>query len=304
MKRAIFTLGLPGSGKSTYLDTILDYPDYTRISADEIRVNHPDYDPNDPEALHEYCVKRAEQYVYDSADRGENIIMDGGGINNNYTRRIISNLQRQKYFVTVYYFNTPLSICISRNQLRKKNGERFVPTEVIIDKANRLNKSLEILFKLADDFKEIRYYTNKYLFVDMDGVIAEYQELPVDDQGNVNFVSHVIFENAAPVEIVIEKLRTLKIHGTKIFILSASPNSICSDQKRKWIKKFLPFIDNEDVYFVGNKDFKYLMLKDLIQHFQLKYEDCTLIDDDHFILNQVNNLGIRAIHPSKFLANF
>lgn len=302
-KRAIFTLGLPGSGKSTFLSTLPEYSHYAYVSADKIRITHPDYNPNDPEALHEICVKQAEQDVYRYADIGVEIIMDGGGINDNYTRRIISNLQKSGYHVIVYYINTPLSICIERNNLRKIHGLRFVPSEAIFSKANKLGASVALLRGITE-FKEIRYFTDKYLFVDMDGVIAEYQELPIDEEGNINFVSHVIFEEAAPVIQVIKKLQILQGTGTRIFILSASPNSICSLQKRYWVETFLPFVSKEDVYFVGNKDFKHLMLKDLISHLDLERKDCTLIDDDHFILDKVNKLGIRAIHPSKFLANF
>jgi predicted ABC-type ATPase len=303
IKQAIFTLGLPGSGKSTFLSK-LPMNGYKLVSADNIRVTHPDYDPDHPEELHELCVSLAESKMYDYADKDQNIVMDGGGINNHYTERIVTNLKRRGYLIEVVYINTPVSVCIARNKQRITNGERFVPTEVIIEKSYKLTDSVVRLKEIAHSFKEVKYFTNRHIFIDMDGVVAEYQELPIDESGDINFVSHTIFTHAKPVMEVIDKLKMLKFFDTTYYILSASPNSICSRQKREWIALHMPFIEKENVYFVGNKDFKHLMLKDLIFHLKLERKDCTLIDDDHFILDKVNKLEIRGIHPSKFLSNF
>lgn len=302
-KVAIFTLGLPGSGKSTFL-TSLNLKDYLYVSADKLRVNHKDYDPKHPEALHDECTKLAEQQVYEYADKMLNIVMDGGGINNHYTQRIISNLKKEGYYIKVFFINTPVSICINRNKDRILNNERFVPIDNIIEKSYELGDSVRRLTALADYFDEVKYFTDKHIFVDMDGVVAEYQELPMDLDNNVNFVSHDIFTMASPVFPVIDKLKKLYQAGTTIYVLSASPNSICSLQKQAWIDQWMTFIPEKYVFFVGNKDFKHLMLKDLITHLKLERKDCTLIDDDHFILERVNKLEIRAIHPSKFLSNF
>lgn len=302
-KTAIFTLGLPGSGKSTFIKS-LNINDYFVVSADDIRLKHPLYNPKYPNLLHEECVQLAEDKVYSLAGKGLDIIMDGGGINDHYTERIINHLKTLNYQIHVYFINTPVNICIQRNKERINNEERFVPISAIIEKSYKLQDSVNRLKKLADEFIEIPYFTNQNIFIDMDGVVAEYQELPTDEDGNINFVSHDIFINAKPVKEVINKLEQLYKQETSIFILSASPNSISSQQKREWLKKHMSFLGEQEPYFVGNKDFKYLMLKDLISHLGLERKDCTLIDDDHFILDQVNKLGIRAIHPSKFLANF
>ena len=302
-KIAVFTLGLPGSGKSTFLDK-LDLSNYKIISADKIKINHPNYDPKYPDVIHEYSVEVAEKLVYDEAALNHDIVMDGGGINNHYTERIITNLKELGYKIKVYYINTPVNICIARNKERVQNGERFVPISAIIEKSYKLKDSVDRLINLADEFAEIRHFSDKNIFVDMDGVIAEYQELPTDEEGNINFTSHNIFINAAPVREVIDRLKAFYDLGHRIFILSASPNSICSRQKRDWLLERMSFIDCGDIYFVGNKDYKHLMLRDLISELKLERRDCTLIDDDHFILEKVNKMQIRAIHPSKFLANF
>jgi hypothetical protein len=56
-KIATFMLGLPGSGKSSFIKNSEELSKGVLVSADEIRVNHPDYDPKYPENIHQECIK-------------------------------------------------------------------------------------------------------------------------------------------------------------------------------------------------------------------------------------------------------
>ena len=306
MKKAIFMLGLPGSGKSFEISKILKlYPDYKVVSADEIRLTHPNYDPKDPEAIHEECVSWAERDMYNLAEQtGCNLIMDGGGINNNYTPRIINRLKKSGYHIVVLFIDTPVEICILINKERVKNGERFVPATAIIDKSYRLRKSVEKLSAICDEFEVVKYFTDKNIFVDLDGTIAEYQQLPTDEYGDINFVEYGVFKYSKPVIPMINTLRRLSEEGKRIFIVSASPNSICNIEKKDWVNKHLPFIKDEDIYFVGKKEFKYVFLFQLINMLKLKPSDCMAIDDDHKVLETYSRLHINSMHPSCFLTNY
>lgn len=309
MPKAIFTLGLPGSGKSTILNKFLiSNPDYVLVSADEIRLKHPDYNPKDPEAIHEQCVNMAEQSMYAYAGElgGErhNILMDGGGINNSYTSRIIDRLKRSGYMIKVIFVDTPVDICILRNKDRVKNGERFVPPASIIDKSYRLRKSVEKLTLIAHEFETIKYFTDDYIFCDLDGTIAEYQQLSTDEYGDVNFVEYEVFKYSKPIPAMVDKLQRLSESGKRIFIVSASPNSICNVEKKKWVNKHLPFINDEDIYFVGNRNFKYVFLYQLINKLKFSPSQCMAIDDDHAVLQTYKRLHINSMHPSCFLTNY
>src|ERR1019366_2700376 len=236
MNEAIFMLGLPGSGKSFYINQLtINHPNYKVVSADEIRLKHPNYNPADPEAIHEECINKAERMMYALA--GEincipvDVIMDGGGINNSYTPRIIQRMRKNGYKIKVVFIDTPVDICVQRNIERVKNGERFVKIAAIIDKSYRLRKSVEKLSEICDEFETVKYFTDSHIFVDMDGTIAEYQQLPVDEYGDINFVEYEVFRYSKPVTQMIEKLKVLSESGKRIFIVSASPNSICNVDK-------------------------------------------------------------------------
>lgn len=114
-KEAIFMLGLPGAGKTFQIDELQKKSKkrkYIVVSADIIRVNHPDYNPEDPTSIHEECVSLAEQSMYDMGDQGHNLIMDGGGINNSYTKRIIENMKLKGYRTKVlFYWYSSWNLC-------------------------------------------------------------------------------------------------------------------------------------------------------------------------------------------------
>ena len=309
-KEAIFLLGLPGAGKTSWIKEYNKLCEenniklYNIVSADEIRLAHPDYDPKEPEKIHELCVKIAEEQMYEIGKQGSCVIMDGGGINNNYTVRIINKMKEYGYFIKIVHIDTPPHICIERNNNRIKNGERFVPVETIIDKSYRIYKSIKTLKEISDSFKRVPYFTNKYIFFDLDGTLAEYQTLPVDSDGDINFVGYNVFEFSKPVEPMIVRLLELQnILNKQIFILSASPNSICNEEKKSWVKTHLSFIDEKNIYFVGNRNFKHTFLKHLMLKLDIKPNECTVVDDDHKILELYKTIGVNTIHPSKLLSN-
>jgi predicted kinase len=151
INKAILFIGLPGAGKTT--EARRNYSDYYIVSADEIKETHPDYNPADPEPLHQWSVKEAETMMEHLSDNDVHICMDSGGINNSYSLRIIRMLKSKGYHVTLIHFDTPLNICIKRNRER----ERKVPEYAIIQKAEMLQTCLEKQMELVDDYKKIVY---------------------------------------------------------------------------------------------------------------------------------------------------
>ncbi len=306
-KEAVFTLGLPGAGKSTAIKQLIKERKvpFNIVSADDIREKHFRYDPKHPERIHEECVLLADQEMLKYTNEGKKlIIMDGGGINNSYTKRIIERTRALGYKITILYVNTPSTVCISRNVERMKKGERFVPIEAILDKAFMLRKCVLDLHKIADEFIEIKHFRDDVIFVDMDGTIAEYYKLPKDLNGNIDFVNYDIFKYSKAVWEVIDKLRILEAEGKRICILSASPNNICNNDKIEWLEQYLPFIKKEDIFFCGNKQYKHVFLEQLMKKFKLKPEQVMVIDDDHNVLELMEPLNVNSMHPSSFLTNY
>lgn len=292
MKEFIFTIGLPGSGKTTFLKK-KGYSDI--ISADNIKLTMEDpfLDNLNMEEIHERSVQEARKEAFMRIEREDDIIvMDMGGINSRYTHSIIERALVNKYKVKAYFMDTPIDICIER---MNKRG-RVVPVSDVYRKGCRLNSSIIDIKGLGVSIEIISYFTNKYLFLDMDGTICSYQKPPRDIDGNVDFVNSRMFENAQPVKHIIEWSKGWESKDK--FILGACPNSISMEEKTLWLQKNMYDIKPGNVYFVGNKDYKHIFLKHLIQKLKLDKKDVLVVDDNYSIIENMLKIGVNCIHPS------
>jgi predicted kinase len=153
MKKAILFIGLPASGKSSYIRQNIFGSTYIIVDADLIKEKHPDYDPNDTEKVHEWSVKEAENEMNHLSDLGLNICMDSGGVNNSYSLRIINMLKSKGYYITLIFMDTPLEICLARNN----NRIRKVPEHAIITKSEKLQSCLEKQKEIVDEFVHVKF---------------------------------------------------------------------------------------------------------------------------------------------------
>lgn len=293
MKQFIFTIGLPGSGKTTFLKE-KGYSDI--ISADDIKltIEDPFLDNLSMEEIHERSVQEARKEAFIRLNRGDDlVVMDMGGINSRYTYSIIECALSNGYKdIKAYFIDTPIDICIER----MKSRGRVVPIDDVHRKSCRLNSSIINIKDYGVDVVTVPYFTNKYLFLDMDGTICSYQKPPRDIDGNVDFVNSRMFENARPVKHIIEWAKGWDDKDK--FILGACPNSISMKEKILWLEKNMYYIELDNMYFVGNKDYKHVFLKHLIQKLKLDKKDVLVVDDNYSIIDNMLKIGVNCIHPS------
>ena len=303
--QAIIMMGLPLAGKSTWINKQKEknpplWETVQIISADEYKENHPDYNPDNVTAeLHEESVEWAENKAYELAENGTIFVMDGGGINNRYTKRIIKNLKEKGYTITLVYVKTPYKVCLDRNKQRT----RKVPEVAITDKALKEISQFHKLSELVDHVIVDDYFTNDHIFVDMDGVIAAQSTLPIVN-GEIDFVNGEVHKWQKPVKPVIDLLNDIQEtypHKT-VYVLSATPNSFSSDEKQAWLDKYFP-IPKERRFFVNQGRHKAEMLDNLRRKFKLHPKDVLMVDDMHDILYKVKDRGMNAMHPSEFLTH-
>lgn len=294
---AIILMGLPLAGKSTWIkeNGYRDNKDYDIISADDLKELHPQYDPNNAQKIHEWSVEEAENRLHGAIARNRSIVMDGGGINNRYTVRIITALKNTGYYLKLVHVKTPFHVCLKRMEER----ERKVPTSALMDKSFREVKQFHRLKEMVDEVIVEDYYTYKHIFVDMDGVIASYRVLQ-SLEGKIDFVNSQTFLYLNPVMPVIHKLKNMPSQYTT-YILSATPNSFSYKEKNEWLDSNFN-IPEERRFFVNAARHKAEMLRDLAQYLKIEAKDMVMIDDTHCTLLDVRNYGMRDMHPSEFLA--
>lgn len=294
-KKAIILMGLPLAGKTSWINS-QDLKEYIVVSADTIKEEHPDYDPENAYKLHQYSVEKAEESMNRHSDYGRNIIMDSGSINNSYSKRIIAMLKSKGYQVKLVHVKTPLLVCLDRN----KERTRKVPEKEIIFKAQKENSQFFKLSEIVDEIEVVNYFTNEHIFIDMDGVLAAQTTLPKIN-GEIDFVNSEVFVYQKPVTPVIEKFKNLHEKGHTLYILSAIPTSISLEEKNEWLDKYFSIVPKERRFYVNQGKHKSEMLDDLRRKFKLSRNQVTLVDDYHNTLYDVLNRRMNPMHISEFL---
>ena len=358
IKKFIFTLGLPGSGKSTYINenytNVFDFTEYLSysvkslssmkmkeivkeacnnlqsldtylsniralyhsegkfpfssnmvfvVSADDIKKHLDGFSMNNPQLVHEESVQLAKQLVYLFAQTHAmdvDILMDGGAINNHYTMDIITELKGINFDTKIVeiFFDTPVEVCIKRIEQR----QRKVPIESIYDKNLKIVPCLNKYKTVIDDFIKVPYFTNKYILLDMDGTIASYtSNIRYDINDNADFVNGEAFLHLRPVKYVIDFVKKY-YDMNNVYICSAVANNIVWDEKNKWLDKYFPEIPKQNRLFVGNKDWKWVFVKQFAEHQGWKQNEVTLVDDLHSTIKKCKANGINCIHPSNIEA--
>lgn len=160
--------------------------------------------------------------------------------------------------------------------------------------------------KFLERVKEIKKENEKIaIFVDMDGTIAEY---PVYQEENVAKAMEEEYSKIEPVNYIINILKELsKIENIDLYILTLSKTIQISEEKIKWLKKYVNFIQEKNwiiitkelgEYNKENRDF----IKALKMQEELPiYDFEILLDDDHKVLKETQKLlgnKVKVFHIS------
>ena len=154
-KTATFMMGLPGAGKSTVARE--RYTDVQFLDPDEIKKEHPEYDPKNPNGTHAWSKLEEEKrfMVLVSGDSG--FVLDGTGTNSDALVRRMKMADAFGFHVELCYVRVALQTAIERNA----NRVRVVPEDIIRAKALDISTAFEICAPYAQTVTIIDNDTNK-----------------------------------------------------------------------------------------------------------------------------------------------
>ena len=134
-KNLYIVMGLPGSGKSTWLKEHLNDP--VIVSRDEVRFSMPGenskYFDNEKKVFSKY-VNTIQEYL-DSSNNID-VYADATHINQKSRNKLLNKLNLKDVNINILYINTPVEECIKRNNNRE--GLEKVSEKVIRDFNERL----------------------------------------------------------------------------------------------------------------------------------------------------------------------
>ena len=146
-REMVFTMGLPAAGKSTAIRERGLTDTHTVIDCDLFKVDHPDYDPKNPGALHEWSADLAERQFLAAVASGEgNWIVDGTGTNAERMIRKMTTAKAMGFTIRLLYVSVSLTTALRRNAARA----RTVPESVVRSKALDITTSFALVAPHAD----------------------------------------------------------------------------------------------------------------------------------------------------------
>ena len=109
------------------------------------------------------------------------------------------------------------------------------------------------------------------IYCDMDGVLADFDKVEnavarYKDEPN-------FFYNLEPIIENVNAIKELIAQNYQVKILSKSPHQNADNDKRKWLAKYLPEIENENIIFARPHETKISFVSELEKHFSLLLDD-------------------------------
>lgn len=228
MNKKLYILrGLPGSGKSTLANHIVkDSKNTFRVNKDLLRkmLHFEDFLPR-----HEKLVAEInDSLVVQLLKEGRNVISDNTNLSEKDINFYNKIAEENKAEVVIYNVDTPIEECISRDLRRKRDGERYVGRDVILNMAHR--------YRLIKQEKLIAIF-------DLDGTLADIshrRHYVRKDENIPNFKPNwkKFFEEVSKDkvrEVVYDKLCDHVSQGHEIVICSGRPESTRVDTEN-WLR--------------------------------------------------------------------
>ena len=134
-KNLYVLVGIPGSGKSYWGTDLARRMGYAYISRDAIRFSllkdDEDYFAHEDEVFNIFCDK-----INEALTNNTNVIADATHLSEVNRYRLLSNLNLDNVKLTAVKFETPLNVCIERNN--KRPGRLAVPISVVCNMHKRI----------------------------------------------------------------------------------------------------------------------------------------------------------------------
>jgi len=295
--------GLPGCGKSTHAQKMIDEHGGVRVGRDHLRwALYGEY--YNPERINEDLITKMQNAAIESAVKsGQHVFVDDMNLRNRYVTRFIEMAQALKTEYTIIDMtDTSVDLCQMRDSARDKQ----VGARVIYDLYERFIKGkphpLPVHFAspslpqagIEPYTPPTAKYTPTCVVCDLDGTLAMMSDRSPFEWARVG--------EDTPNEFVHYIMLMLQHSGLPIVFLSGR-DSVCRPETEEWLKR-MGFAEGKyELYMREEND----MRRDSIVKLELfnkfirnKYDVLGVIDDRQQVVDVWNALGLRVLQAHNF----
>jgi predicted kinase len=129
MSKLYILCGAPGAGKSTYARDLANRLNITIVSRDVVRFSMVSEDEeyfSKEKAVFKEFIRQINEHLKNNED----VIADATHLNRASRKKLIKNITVKPTDVEAIFVNTPLEICLERNENRKGTRSYVPPTSI------------------------------------------------------------------------------------------------------------------------------------------------------------------------------
>lgn len=290
--------GLQGSGKSTQarqlVQTLLSVG-ITAINIDRDMFRLADGFTVAPTGVHEEAISSTHQAIIENGLLQNWVVIESStNLNNKFLKQLVKLGANCGAEVEIIDVDTPLEVCIERDEARRLDGGHFVGEKVLREFAKRTmpNGKFPPKPKLPESVSGTLYVAPldkpDAIIVDIDGTVAE-----VDGRSPYDYT---LVSTDKPKQWVIDLIRGAYANGEKIIFMSGR-DSMCYKDTIEWIIKY-----------VGINTFKLLMraegdqrmdavvkLELFNKHIRDNYNVKYCVDDRAQVIRMYRSIGLNVL---------
>ena len=214
--RILLLRGLPASGKSTYAkELVIKDRNWIRVNKDDLRamMNGGAFSGK----LEKHIVRTERELAENALKLGKNVVVDDTNFNQDHEIFFRSLAHQYKAEVEVKFFDTPLAMCIERDN-KRSNG---VGEAVIRRMYDQYLKPQPAVYERDEKLP-------KAIICDIDGTLAHMKDRSPYDWSRVGE------DEVDP--IIKNLLNALK--EKHVILLISGRDEVCREETNKWLRKY------------------------------------------------------------------
>lgn len=295
-------IGVSGSGKTTIAKKYLNLnPNAVRINRDDLRktlfgveqIDVEYYDRKDLKDCEKLVSEISEQIMYDSLNKGKDIILDNTHLQKKYIDEIIRKFNHLDSIELIFThddshmdFNYIEDILTERFNGDKSKHEYLIRQWRDFSKLKKQLHGHQLLYPQTAPQIQFQQGLPKAYICDLDNTIAKHNGRNPFDDSQI----HTDLE----IKPVGEVLRSLNLSGYRIIYLSGRQDS-CYLQSRKWLEDNNLWFESSELFMRREKDQRpdYIIKEELlINKVVPKYNVIACFDDRYMVVKEWERLGI------------